>query len=122
MGAMSEAGNYMSESARTNEQPLARPWPSKYPQHGNRPETAVFGAGMRYFFDSRDNGTFIPDEVGLMFADFEDVRYEAARALAEIAKDELPGSERRRLAIEVRDEMDHRVLVTTIIFEVRVLI
>ena len=57
-----------------------------------------------YFFDSRDNDLFIEDNVGLGFADLDAVKVEAARALAELARDVLPGSLERRLAIEVRDE------------------
>lgn len=57
-----------------------------------------------YFFDSRDNETFLEDDVGVEFPDLDAVKVEAARALAELAVDVLPGSLRRELAIEVRDE------------------
>jgi hypothetical protein len=69
-----------------------------------------------YFFDSRDDATFVQDNEGLVFPDFEAARDEAARALAEMAKDALPGSVRGELAIEVRDETDP-VLRTSLVFE-----
>ena len=57
-----------------------------------------------YFFDIRDNGDFIEDDKGVEFPDLEAVKIEAARSLAEIARDVLPGSVKRNLAVEVRDE------------------
>jgi hypothetical protein len=77
---------------------------------------------MRYFFDSRDNDTFLRDAEGLVFPNLDTVKLEAARALAEIAKDILPGSVRRVLAIEVRDEHGRPILITSLVFEVVVLI
>jgi hypothetical protein len=56
----------------------------------------------RYFFDTRDNGTFIEDDVGLEMSSLEEVKIEATRCLAEMARDVLPGSVRRDLAVEVR--------------------
>lgn len=57
-----------------------------------------------YFFDTRDDDRFIEDDIGLEFPDLEAVKIEASRALAELARDVLPGSLRRELAVEVRDE------------------
>lgn len=57
-----------------------------------------------YFFDTRDNDTFIEDDVGVELADLEAVKVEAATALAEMARDVLPGSLQRNLAVEARDE------------------
>jgi hypothetical protein len=70
----------------------------------------------RFYFDSRDNGTFIKDDTGLMFPSLEKARDEATRALAELAKDVLPGSLRRELAIEVRDEANGPLLMTSLVF------
>lgn len=70
---------------------------------------------MFLFFDSRDGDTFIQDDVGLDFATIEEARDEAAVCLAEMAKFVLPGSERRELAIEVRDGAP--VLRTSLVFE-----
>ena len=58
---------------------------------------------MLYFFDTRDNGTFIEDDVGIECADLEAVRTQAALSLAELARDVLPGSIKRVLSVEVRD-------------------
>ncbi|MGZ8311057.1 MAG: DUF6894 family protein [Allosphingosinicella sp.] len=58
-----------------------------------------------YFFDTRDNDDFFEDDVGLEFPGLEAVKVETARALAELARDVLPGSMKRKLAVEVRDEL-----------------
>ena len=55
----------------------------------------------RYYFDTRDDEKFIPDEVGIVFSGIEAARDEAARGLAEMARDVLPGKVRRELAVEV---------------------
>ena len=79
-------------------------------------------AAVRYYFDTRDNVMFDPDEIGIEFTEFEKVKREAADGLAELARDVLPGSEGRLLSIEVRDESGLSVLITSMAFEVRVLI
>jgi uncharacterized protein DUF6894 len=58
---------------------------------------------MLYFFDTRDNGTFIKDDVGIDCADLDSVKREAALSLAELARDVLPGSIQRVLSVEVSD-------------------
>jgi hypothetical protein len=58
---------------------------------------------MLYFFDTRDNGTFIEDDVGIDCTDLNAVKKEAALSLAELARDVLPGSIKRVLSVEVRD-------------------
>ena len=58
---------------------------------------------MLYFFDTRDNGTFIKDDIGIEFADLESVKTQAAVSLAELAREALPGSIKRVLSVEVRD-------------------
>jgi hypothetical protein len=57
-----------------------------------------------YFFDTRDNDEFLEDDVGVEYPDIEAVKIEAARALAELAREVIPGSLKRKLAVEVRDE------------------
>lgn len=59
----------------------------------------------RYYFDSRDNEKFIADELGVEIASFEEVKRTASAAMADFAKDVLPGSVVRILAIEVRDDL-----------------
>jgi hypothetical protein len=79
---------------------------------------AMLGSVMpRYYFDCRDGDTFTEDPDGLEFASIEEARHEATKALAGIAKDVLPGSERRKFAIEVRDGGDAPILTTCLVFE-----
>ena len=68
-----------------------------------------------YFFDTRDGKTFIPDEIGMECQGIEEARDQAALCLAEMAKDVLPGSTRRELAVEVRDGVP--VLRASLVFE-----
>jgi hypothetical protein len=70
-----------------------------------------------YYFDSRDGESFIEDEDGLQFPDLETARDQATAALADLAKDVLPGSIRRELAIEVQDEYKEPLLRTSLMFE-----
>ena len=71
---------------------------------------------MRYFFDTRDNRTFIEDEVGVELSGFEAAKELAAVSLAELAKEVLPGSLRRVLSVEVRD-MHRPILKDVMTFE-----
>ena len=57
-----------------------------------------------YFFDTRDNDTFLEDDVGIELPDLEAVKAQAALSLADLARDVLPASLRRDLAVEARDE------------------
>jgi hypothetical protein len=75
----------------------------------------------RYYFDHRDGNTFISDDEGLEFDGIEAVRNEATRTLGGIAKDALPGSVRREITIEVRDEASRPVLRAALWFEVQTL-
>lgn len=59
----------------------------------------------RYYFDYHDNDEVDPDEVGTEYASMEEVKAEASKALAEMARDVLPGSVVRILAIEVRNDL-----------------
>jgi hypothetical protein len=75
---------------------------------------------MLYFFDTRDNGTFIQDNVGLDLADLDVVKTQAALSLAELARDVLPGSIKRVLSVEVRDALQP-ILRDVLTFEAIVL-
>jgi hypothetical protein len=75
---------------------------------------------MRYFFDTRDNGTFIEDDIGSEFADLDAVKIQAALSLAELARDVLPGSIARVLSVEVRDDFQP-ILRDVLTFEAIVL-
>jgi hypothetical protein len=75
----------------------------------------------RYFFDTRDGADFIRDEIGIELVGIEAARNEATRGLADFARDVIPGSVRRELAVECRDEGDHDVLRAALWYEVAVL-
>ncbi|MGY3611039.1 DUF6894 family protein [Bradyrhizobium sp. Lot33] len=70
-----------------------------------------------YYFDTRDNENFVPDEIGLEITSFEKVKAVASAAMADLARDVLPGSLVRDLRIEVRDDSGP-VLRVTLRFEV----
>lgn len=74
----------------------------------------------RYFFDTRD-GELVRDEIGMELDGIAAARDEATRGLADFAHDALPGSVRRELAVEVRDEADLAVLRAWLSFEVATL-
>ncbi len=74
-----------------------------------------------YFFDTRDNDTFIEDDVGLELDGLEAVKTQAALSLAELARDVLPGSLKRALTVEVRDERQ-AVLRAILTFEAIILV
>jgi hypothetical protein len=50
-----------------------------------------------------DYDRFVPDEIGLEIATLSKVKRAASEAMADFAKDVLPGSVVRTLSIEVRD-------------------
>ncbi len=85
--------------------------------HSQDDAFAPLRRGKRYYFDSRDGDTFIRDDMGWEFDTIEEARDEATKALAELARDVLPGSERRELFIEVRDENKEPLLKTCLVFE-----
>jgi hypothetical protein len=69
-----------------------------------------------YFFDTRDNDKFVEDDLGIEFDDLDAVKNQATLSLAEFAHDVLPGSLKRVLAVEVRDET-HPILRAELKFE-----
>lgn len=69
----------------------------------NTKRDRVLTAMPRYYFDTRDNDRFVPDEIGIEIATLEKVKRAASEAMADFAKDVLPGSVVRILSIEVRD-------------------
>jgi hypothetical protein len=69
-----------------------------------------------YFFDTRDNDRFDVDDIGVELSDIAAVKLVAARGLAELALDVLPGSMKRTLSVEVRDE-EKSVMNAVVVFE-----
>ena len=60
----------------------------------------------RYYFDIREGDEIFPDEEGLELATIEKVQEEAARSLADMARDAVGtlGTSGQQMSIEVRDE------------------
>ncbi len=73
----------------------------------------------RYFFDTRDDGQVLADDVGLDLSGIEQARTFAAKSLAELALDALPGATRRCLGVDVSDEQHRPVLTTELTYEAR---
>jgi len=74
-----------------------------------------------YYFDSRDDDEIVVDDVGLEVADLDTVKLLAAKGLAELALEVLPGVTERCLGIDVRDDRKMPVLTTELTFKARVL-
>ena len=74
-----------------------------------------------YFFDTRDDDTFIDDDVGVDLPDLEAAKAVAATSLAELARDVIAGASRRVLVVYVR-KGQQRVLETRLIFEAILLV
>jgi hypothetical protein len=62
----------------------------------------------RYYFDMREGDEIAPDEEGMELRTLEAMQEEAARSLADMARDAIrrhsPDRAGRRMSIEVRDE------------------
>lgn len=74
----------------------------------------------RYFFDTYDNDKMIEDTIGTECGDLGEVKAVAALSLAELARDVLPSSIERHLAVKVNDG-PNPVLESHLIFEAIVL-
>jgi hypothetical protein len=75
----------------------------------------------RYFFDTRNCGTFIRDDEGLNCADLEEVRIQAAKSLAELALEVLPRTTDCLMGVDVRNERQEVVLITELTFKAQLL-
>jgi hypothetical protein len=82
---------------------------------------ACFAHVALYFFDTRDGDMFIEDDIGSELPDLEAVKIVAATSLAELARDVIPGSTKRTLVVEVRDERQP-VLQARLVFEAVLLV
>ena len=76
----------------------------------------------KYFFDTRNDGTFLRDDEGLDCADVDVVRAQAAKSLAELALDVLPRTTDCLLAVDVRNEREEYVMVTELTFKAQLLV
>jgi hypothetical protein len=75
----------------------------------------------RYYFDTRNCGTFIRDDEGLECEDVEVVRVQAAKSLAELALEVLPRTTDCLMGVDVRNESQEIVLVTELTFKAQLL-
>lgn len=64
---------------------------------------------MRYFFHVLDNGARSPDEVGVLLADDASARIEAARFLADLAREMIQQESGRTCDVEIVDERGRKV-------------
>lgn len=71
----------------------------------------------RFDFDTRDNDDFGADDTGLDLPSVQIAKEEAAKALADLARDVLPAAVVRTLSVEVRDD-EGPVLRASLRFEV----
>lgn len=58
----------------------------------------------RFYFNTHDGESFFEDEDGLELADPDEAKTEAAKALADMAKDILAKDGSRKMVVEVLDE------------------
>jgi hypothetical protein len=72
-----------------------------------------------FYFDVRDGVSFTPDEVGREFDSLEAAERAAAKAAAEIGRDQLPNGDARKVTVEVRNEHGQWVLTVTVTLEVQ---
>jgi hypothetical protein len=72
----------------------------------------------RFFFDTREDDSFIPDDEGIELADLTAAEQEALEAAASIARDKLPAGEARSVTIEVWTEDRRRVIAATVMLHV----
>jgi hypothetical protein len=80
---------------------------------------SVCGAVMpRYYFNIRNGENFIPDDDGLELPNAATACAEAARTVAEMAKDVCPSESRRTISVEIRDDADRPVCMVALFLEI----
>lgn len=72
----------------------------------------------RFYFDIREDGSFIEDEEGHDLPDVKAAELEAVGAAAEIVRDRFREGSLRSLTIDVRDRNSDQVLSATISLDV----
>ncbi|MER9167682.1 hypothetical protein NKI12_09905 [Mesorhizobium australicum] len=71
----------------------------------------------RFFFDLTDNGTRYPDTEGTDLASLQAAEDEAAMALLEIARDQMPDGTFRQVAFQVHGEAGIPLFEVKVTFE-----
>ena len=70
----------------------------------------------RYLFDTDDGDTFIKGDQGLNLKDLEAARRHAQDALADLARDAVPGdTNQRTMTVRVRDQAGNTVLKAALV-------
>jgi hypothetical protein len=72
----------------------------------------------RFYFDVQEGTRFTADEAGLEVDSVDAAEYEAARAAADIGRDQLPNGDARDVTIAVRDERGQQVVTVRVAMEV----
>jgi hypothetical protein len=70
----------------------------------------------RYFFDLHNGDGPVRDEQGTRLPSREAIPREIARIVLDIARDELPVSDRTVISVRVRDETDRTISVASLIY------
>ena len=70
----------------------------------------------RYFFDLHNGEGPTRDEQGTELKSREDIPKEVTRILLDVARDELPATDRMTIAVTVRDERGEPVTVASLVF------
>jgi hypothetical protein len=73
----------------------------------------------RFYFDVREGDSVTRDTDGLEFNSLNAAEYEAARAVAEIGREDLPKGKAREVTVKVRDEHGQQVLTVAVAMTVR---
>jgi hypothetical protein len=79
----------------------------------------LFTPNALLLFTGHASGRRFDDDEGTELRDLGAARDEAAVAVAEMAKDSLPGQSRQEMVIEVRDENRRPLLRAALSFEVQ---
>jgi hypothetical protein len=75
----------------------------------------------RYYFDTHDGGTYLPDDEGQDLDGMEAARLQAQTGLADIARDVVPGDgPERTMVVAVRDEAGKLVLRAALVLMVEI--
>ncbi len=75
--------------------------------------------GRRYYFDTSDGTSYVEDEEGVILKDDEAARVHAQAALADIARDVVPGDgPHRTMTCRVRDKVGKTVLKAALVLTV----
>jgi len=68
----------------------------------------------RFYFDTRQDETFFPDEEGMEFPDLTAAEREAGETAASIARDQMRNGRAQCITVEVRNEDRRRLLAATV--------